>query len=388
MAEKDNLVSLTDRPKKVKRKSFFVRTKRRIEIEYTQAQIKIEMREIKINRGLEYNRIQNNQKWDADFKAKITENLFKSTDKRLEILQKRWDELQEEQLKLNDPLPPEDKEEIKIVEDNKKEEIKEEAKEKKNYWKRIKAATKSATASLEIVSTLSFIVSIALEYISLNNSKLDDIVVEVNNDIVKAKTKAEIDTVKIKRNNALIIIGANERKLEDIKKYAGILTLITGILNPLIELLSFLPPLAITGFTIRQISKLEKILSKVVIFLPILLLVITKLEENIAEIKAKLQNISDILDSNIENLSANEIQDLLRTSDLGYLNGYDYKDFKFFIKEEDNKNFVVKGNKRRYAVAVNKDGNEILQTKSSFTLNPPVLVEELKLQIDQKGLVA
>jgi hypothetical protein len=388
MAEKDNLVSLTDRPKKVKRKSFFVRTKRRIEIEYTQAQIKIEMREIKINRGLEYNRIQNNQKWDVDFKAKVTENLFKSTDKRLEILQKRWDELQEEQLKLNDPLPPEDKEEIKIVEDNKKEEIKEEAKEKKNYWKRIKAATKSATASLEIVSTLSFIVSIALEYISLNNSKLDDIVVEVNNDIVKAKTKAEIDTVKIKRNNALIIIGANERKLEDIKKYAGILTLITGVLNPLIELLSFLPPLAITGATIRLISKLEKILSKVVIFLPILLLVITKLEENIAEIKAKLQNISDILDSNIENLSANEIQDLLRTSDLGYLNGYDYKDFKFFIKEEDNKNFVVKGNKRRYAVAVNKDGNEILQTKSSFTLNPPVLVEELKLQIDRKDLVA
>ena len=100
------------------------------------------------------------------------------------------------------------------------------------------------------------------------------------------------------------------------------------------------------------------------------------------------KNISDILDSNIENLSSSEIQDLLKTSDLGYLNGYDYKDFKFHIKEEKNENFVVKGNKRRYAVAINKDGNEVLQTKSSFTLNPPVLVEELKLQIDQKGLVA
>ena len=79
---------------------------------------------------------------------------------------------------------------------------------------------------------------------------------------------------------------------------------------------------------------------------------------------------------------------MLKTSDLGYLNGYDYKDFKFFIKEEKDPNFVVKGNKRRYATAVNKDGNDILQTKPSFTLNPPVLVEELKLQIDQKGLVA
>ena len=95
-----------------------------------------------------------------------------------------------------------------------------------------------------------------------------------------------------------------------------------------------------------------------------------------------------ILDSNIENLSPTEIQDLLKTSDLGYLNGYDYKDFKFHIKEENNPDFVVKNNKRRYAVAINKDGNEILKTKPSFTLNPPVLVEELKLQIDQKGLVA
>jgi hypothetical protein len=145
---------------------------------------------------------------------------------------------------------------------------------------------------------------------------------------------------------------------------------------------------AITGATIRLINKLEKILFKILPFLPILLLVISKLEENLAEIKAKLQNVSDILDSNIENLSSSEIQDLLKTSGLGYLNGYDYKDFKFYIKEEKDDNFVVKGNKRRYAVATNRDGNEVLQTKPSFTLNPPVLVEELKLQIDQKGLVA
>ncbi len=388
MAEVDNVVSLTDRPKKVKKKPWITRTARRVEIEYLQAQIKIEMRQIKISRGLEYNRIQNNQTIDAPTKKEITDNLYKNTDKQLENLQKRWDELQDEQLKLNDPLPPEEKEINIIVEDNKKEEIKEETKEKKNYFKRAKAAIKDATSSLEIVSTLSFVVSIALEYISLNNSKLEDIVTEVNNDITNAKTKEEIDAVKVKRNNALIIIGVNEKRLEDIRKYAGILTLITGILNPLIELLSFLPPLAITGATIRLISRLEKILFKIVTFLPILLLVITKLEENVAEIKARLQTISDILDSNIENLSASEIQDLLKTSDLGYLNGYDYKDFKFYIKEEDNKNFVVKGNKRRYAVAVNKDGNEVLQTKPSFTLNPPILVEELKLQIDQKGLVA
>ena len=384
MAESENLIPLTDRPKKVKRKPFIVRAARRVEIEYNQAQIKIEMREIKIKRGLEYNKTQNNPEFDDETKAEIIENLYKNTDKQLENLQKRWDELQDEQLKLNDPIPPEDKEIIIIVEDNKKEELKEETNEKKNYWKRLKAAA----SSLDVVVTLSFIVATTLEFISLNNSKLDDIVTEVNNEIINVKTKKDIDAVKIKRNNALIIINISEKKLSDIRKYAEILTLVTGVLTLLVTALSFLPPLAITGATIRLINKLEKILFKILPFLPILLLVISKLEDNIAEIKAKLQNISDILDSNIENLSSSDIKDLLKTSDLGYLNGYDYKEFKFFIKEENNPNFVVKENKRRYAVAVNKDGNEILQTKPSFTLNPPVLVEELKLQIDQKGLVA
>jgi hypothetical protein len=384
MAENDNLISLTDKPKKVKKKPWIVRTARRVEIEYAQAQIKIEMREIKIKRGLEYNKTQNNQEFDQERKDEIIKNLYKVTDKQLEILQKKWDDLQEEQLKLSDPIPPEDKEVIVIIEDNKKEEIAEETNEKKNYWKRLKESAKS----LDIVVTISFVVTIALEFISLNNSKLEDIVTEVNNDILNVKTKQDVDIVKVKRNNALIIININEKKLADIRRYAEILTLITGILTLLVTALSFLPPLAITGATIRLINKLEKILFKILPFLPILLLIISKLEENVAEIKAKLQNINDILDSNIENLSSSEIQDLLKTSDLGYLNGYDYKDFKFYIKEEKDDKFVVKGNKRRYAVATNKDGNEVLQTKPSFTLNPPVLVEELKLQIDQKGLVA
>jgi len=384
MAENDNLVPLTDRPKKVKKKPFIARTARRVEIEFKQSQIKIEMREIKIKRGLESNKVQNDQKLDDTTKQEILKKLNDTVDKQLETLQKQFDSLQDEQEKLNDPLPPEDKEIIVIVEDNKKEELKEEAKEKKNYWKRIK----SAASSLDIVATLSFIITLSLEFISLHNSTLDDIVEDVNKDILNVKTKKDVDAVKIKRNNALIIISQNERKLAEIRSYVEILTIVSFILTVLVQALSFLPPLAITGATIRLINKLEKLIAKIAPFIPMLLIVVNKLEEDLADIKAKLQNVSDILDSNIENLSPTEIQDLLKTSDLGYLNGYDYKEFKFYIKEENNPNFVVKGNKRRYAVAVNKDGNEVLQTKPSFTLNPPVLVEELKLQIDQKGLVA
>jgi hypothetical protein len=384
MAENDNLVSLTDRPKKVKKKSFIARTARRVEIEFKQSQIKIEMREIKIKRGLESNKIQNNQKTDDATKQEILKKLNDTVDKQLELLQKQWDSLQDEQQKLNDPISPEDKEIIVIVEDNKKAELKEETNEKKNFKERLK----SFASSLDIVVTLSVVITIALEFVSLRNSSLEDIVENVNKDIKNAKTKQDINNVKLKRNKALIIIKQNEKKLAEIKIYIELITIISVILELLILALSFLPPLSLTGATIRLINKLEELLFKIIPFLPILLIVINKLELNLAEIKAKLQNISDVLDSNIEDLSPDEIRDLLKTSDLGYLNGYDYKEFRFYIKEENNSNFIVKDNKRRYAVAVNKDGNDVLQTKPSFTLNPPVLVEELKLIIDQKGLVA
>jgi len=63
-----------------------------------------------------------------------------------------------------------------------------------------------------------------------------------------------------------------------------------------------------------------------------------------------------------------------------------YKGFKFKIKEEQNQAFVVKGNKRRYAVATDRDGVEVLKSDFSFTLDPNDLVDQLKLIIDQRNL--
>ena len=64
----------------------------------------------------------------------------------------------------------------------------------------------------------------------------------------------------------------------------------------------------------------------------------------------------------------------------------EYKGFKFAIKEENDPKFVVRGNKRHYAVAINKLGVEILKSASSFTLDPQQLVEQLKIIIDQQDL--
>lgn len=63
-----------------------------------------------------------------------------------------------------------------------------------------------------------------------------------------------------------------------------------------------------------------------------------------------------------------------------------YKGFKFQIKEEQDPRFVVRGFKRRYAVAINRQGIEVLKSEYSFTLDPNDLVDQLKLIIDKQKL--
>jgi hypothetical protein len=63
-----------------------------------------------------------------------------------------------------------------------------------------------------------------------------------------------------------------------------------------------------------------------------------------------------------------------------------YKGFTFVLKKEDDPKFVVKGNKRHYAVAINTKGIQQLKSDYSFTLDPQQLVNQLKLVIDQQNL--
>jgi hypothetical protein len=242
----------------------------------------------------------------------------------------------------------------------------------------------------DIVSTINTILSVLFQFVSVNNAKIAKTVDDVNNIISSIKTKSDIEKAKLLRDQALILINTNKQSLENINKLITIIELISQILSPIIAVLGFLPPLAITGRTIQILQKLQKILNDSTDLLSISNLIISKLLEDLIYQESRLLQINDILDINVENLTPNEISDLVNSTrnGLGYLKGYDYKGFKFYIKEENNSLFVVKGNKRRYAVVINRDGNEVLQSQFSFTLEPDVLVEELKLQIDQKGLVA
>ena len=242
----------------------------------------------------------------------------------------------------------------------------------------------------DIVNTINTILSVLFQFISVTNAKIAETVDNVNNIISSAITKNEIETAKLLRNQAVTLINTNKQSLQTVDKIISIIELIIQILSPIINALGFLPPLAITGIVIQLLQRLQKILNDSSALLSTANLITSKLLDDLNYQESRLLQINNILDINFENLTSAEISTLINDarSGLGYLKGYDYKGFRFFIKEEENPNFVVKGNKRRYAVALNKDGNEILKSQYSFTLEPDILVEELKLIIDEKNLVA
>ena len=253
----------------------------------------------------------------------------------------------------------------------------------------------------EIIGFICSFANVIISNIAIGNKKIETLVDDTITIIENATTKQDIEKAKLFRNNALIVIAANRKRLTTIQQVIDILNILAPLITPIVTFFklnpipSAVPPgVGVPLGTITTISdktrKLQDIIDSSLSIVSVLSSVVSKLIDDLEYQESRLNQIGNILEQNLNNLSINDLNDLLLSSSqgLGYLSGYDYKGFKFFIKEENNPNFVVKGNKRRYATAVNKDGNDVLQSSSSFTLEPDVLVEELKLQIDQKGLVA
>lgn len=91
--------------------------------------------------------------------------------------------------------------------------------------------------------------------------------------------------------------------------------------------------------------------------------------------KPTLTPVSEDMLVYIEQVQSNEEQSINDTT---------YKGFIFEIEEVPFSSTVT----RRRANALNSDGIVLLQTELSFTLDPSVLIEELKLVIDQDNLRA
>ena len=256
---------------------------------------------------------------------------------------------------------------------------------------RIKISTSS------VIIVIGVIADYLLGTVSIGNKKIENLVDSVNLFIKNIKTEKDIIKAKLYIDRAKLIINTNRQKLETIQTILSILEILVPLLDVILSLFKSNPvpsavppgvgiPLGVINTIDSKTKTLNDIKASASVLLRISNGIVSKLIDDLNYQESRLLPIEGLLDSGLNNLTSSQILNL--SPQLGYLQGYDYKGFRFFIKEENNPNFVVKGNKRRYATAVNKDGNDVLQSSSSFTLEPDVLVEELKLQIDQKGLVA
>lgn len=224
----------------------------------------------------------------------------------------------------------------------------------------------------------------------INQRKKLELLVDQVNLYIDTQVKDE-QTVIIAtnlRNNAIRLIDNSAKKLENLKRtldrLVRTLTIISAIIAA-IQIILSLPFPFLIPVKIQLQPRLQRILALLTALNTILAVASTLLSNEIAqilELKERLKEISLKLDGkSLDNLA--NLSDFFLPTGLDYP---PYKGFTFKIKEENNPRFVVKGNKRRYAVAINRDGLEQIKSEFSFTLDPNDLIEQLKLVIDQQNL--
>ena len=221
--------------------------------------------------------------------------------------------------------------------------------------------------------------------------KLEELVDQVNSYIdTKVKDQTTVTIATNLRNNAITLINNNIKKLENLKKSIERISktlAIIIIIVTIIERILSLPIPLLLPIKVQFQPKLQKLLKLISGLSALLVIAIMLLSNEIIrlnELRDRLKEVSLKLDGktlNFADLNALSNEFLPTGGDYG-----SYKGFKFAIKEEQNQAFIVKGNKRRYAVAIDRYGVEIIKSELSFTLDPNDLIEQLKLVIDQRNL--
>jgi hypothetical protein len=228
--------------------------------------------------------------------------------------------------------------------------------------------------------------------------QLEQLVDQVNSYIDQADTPEKIAIATNLRNNAVTLINNSINKLNILQKNIAKIDLYITIFTVIVSIITALPiPTAVppgigipVGLITRIVQKLDKASKLIVSLNVITAIAITILEDEINKLNElidQLHDISQLLnEKTLTNLNEQELTNLTNSITSTNNEFPEYKRFKFKIKEEQNKLFVVKGNKRHYAVAIDRDGVEVVKSEYSFTLDPNDLVEQLKLIIDQKNL--
>tara|TARA_R110000822_G_scaffold34797_3_gene98566 strand:+ start:863 stop:2185 length:1323 start_codon:yes stop_codon:yes gene_type:complete len=241
-----------------------------------------------------------------------------------------------------------------------------------------------------IVPILTLLLTDKIAEIISQNDVIKELVDKTNAIIEDANASndpTKLENAKIVRDNAIRVIQSNEDKIIKINDQIQKITIYITIFSTIIAILTAIPiPTAVppgVGIPVNVITKIVVILekaNKIVLALSALLSIITvsleKAIQILEELKAQLLPINGELELKLPPTPV-----AFGTSDFP-----EYKGFKFALREENNPKFEVRGNKRHYAVAINKQNIEQLKSDSSFTLDPNDLIEQLKLVIDQQNL--
>ena len=276
------------------------------------------------------------------------------------------------------------------------------AKNKENKEKKILSKKVLQNLSKTIASLVSLQATKLLFSIVFNNKKLQELIDDTNTIIDSATTQEAINNARVIRNSTLAIIINNERKLDSLNKIVDnankVVTILNIALTAIILLFTIPKPFGLGPTMPTPIANKVKKFQDLVVALNILISIIkgiidSKLNE-LNDLKSQLNQLNDVLDNTlINNLSNEQLQAFINEQRNLQSKFSEYKGFKLEIREEETlgaqQALVVKNNiKRKYAVALDKDGVPVLKSDFSFTLDPADLIEQLKLIIDSNNLQA
>jgi hypothetical protein len=259
----------------------------------------------------------------------------------------------------------------------------------------------SVGGPIAIVFTFGKILNTYVTRLADTVSQLTALVDKTNDTIQAATTKSDIQKASISRDAALSTLTAAEVQVRSFEQVIQSMSNVINIFTTIINIASALPtaPYQIATIGIiasRIIAKFNPVLLSLSILLQISQTTLNGFLVSIAYERSRLLPLNNALEQAIQqNLTPEETRGLISTinSGLGPVvddggNSVVYNGFTFSILEEDDPKFVVAGNKRRYAVALDRSGFTVVQSTPSFTLDPNVLIEELKLEIDKRNLEA
>ena len=222
---------------------------------------------------------------------------------------------------------------------------------------------------------------------AIDDAKSKDDIIPLRARIFAAKNRL----TKMESDLELII-----KLMDTIASYVEVITLILLALEVLYTALSALVTAATpspivpgaittavnTRITVKDvIDKILEISSKLLLIIGIILPILEAILSKIKALKLRLESIDNVIE-NPENVSRAIEANQMNSIPLGYLQGADYKGYRFFIKEDPDLKFEISGYKRHFSVALDTDNVEAYTSKLSYTSDPNVLVEELKLKID------